>query len=138
MEYAYKFRIYPSKQQETLILRTFGCARYVYNYYLNQRIQAYKNTGKSPSRFEQDKDLTNLKKQGETAWLREVDKCALQNSLRHLDRAYQNFFHSVNCGAHVGFPRFKSKRNRHQSYQTNSNIKVFDDCVQLPKLGKVK
>ena len=46
MEYAYKFRIYPSKQQETLILRTFGCARYVYNYYLNQRIQAYKNTGK--------------------------------------------------------------------------------------------
>ena len=138
MEYAYKFRIYPSKQQETLILRTFGCARYVYNYYLNQRIQAYKNTGKSPSRFEQDKDLTNLKKQGETAWLREVDKCALQNSLKHLDRAYQNFFHSVNCGAHVGFPRFKSKRNRHQSYQTNSNIKVFDDCVQLPKLGKVK
>ena len=138
MEYAYKFRIYPSKQQETLILRTFGCARYVYNYYLNQRIQAYKNTGKSPSRFEQDKDLTNLKKQGETAWLREVDKCALQNSLKHLDRAYQNFFHSVNCGAHVGFPRFKSKRNRHQSYQTNSNIKVFNDCVQLPKLGKVK
>ena len=48
MEYAYKFRIYPSKQQETLILRTFGCARYVYNYYLNQRIQAYKNNGKSP------------------------------------------------------------------------------------------
>lgn len=138
MEYAYKFRIYPTKQQETLILRTFGCARYVYNYYLNQRIQTYKSTGKSPSRFEQDKDLTNLKKQGATAWLREVDKCALQNSLKHLDRAYQNFFHGVNCGALVGFPRFKSKRNRHQSYQTNSNIKVFDDCVQLPKLGNVK
>lgn len=138
MEYACKFRIYPSKQQETLILRTFGCVRYVYNHYLNQRVQAYKSTGKSPSRFEQDKDLTNLKKQGETAWLREVDKCALQNSLKHLDRAYQNFFRGVRSGTPVGFPRFKRKRNRHQSYQTNSNIKVFDDCVQLPKLGKVK
>lgn len=91
MEYAYKFRIYPSTQQEQLILRTFGCARYVYNYYLNQRIQAYKTTGKSPTRFEQDKDLTSLKKQHETSWLKEVDKCALQNSLKHLDIAYKNF-----------------------------------------------
>lgn len=138
MEYAYRFRIYPSRQQETLILRTFGCVRYVYNYYLNQRVQAYKSTGKSPTRFEQDKDLTNLKKHDDTAWLREVDKCALQNSLKHLDNAYQNFFRGVRRGTPVGFPRFKSKRNRHQSYQTNSNIKVFDNCVQLPKLGKVK
>lgn len=138
MEYAYKFRIYPSKQQEVLILRTFGCARYVYNYYLNQRVQSYKSTGKSPTRFEQDKDLTNLKKQDETAWLREVDKCALQNSLKHLDRAYQNFFRGVSCGAPVGYPKFKSKRDRHQSYQTNSNIKVLNKAVQLPKLGKVK
>lgn len=138
MECAYKFRIYPSKQQETLILRTFGCVRYVYNYYLNQRIQAYKSTGKSPTRFDQDKDLTNLKRQEETAWLSEVDKCALQNSLKHLDTAYRNFFCGVARGSHVGFPRFKSKRNRHQSYQTNSNIKVFNASVQLPKLGKVK
>ena len=138
MECAYKFRIYPSEQQETLILRTFGCVRYFYNYYLNQRIQAYKSTGKSPTRFDQDKDLTNLKRQEETAWLSEVDKCALQNSLKHLDTAYRNFFRGVARGSHVGFSRFKSKRNRHQSYQTNSNIKVFNASVQLPKLGKVK
>lgn len=56
MEYSYKFRIYPTTQQEQLILRTFGCARYVYNYFLNQRIQTYKRTGKSPTRFEQDKE----------------------------------------------------------------------------------
>ena len=104
MEYAYRFRIYPSRQQETLILRTFGCVRYVYNYYLNQRVQAYKSTGKSPTRFEQDKDLTNLKKHDDTAWLREVDKCALQNSLKHLDNAYQNFFRGVRRGTPVGFP----------------------------------
>ena len=61
MEYAYKFRIYPTTEQEDLILRTFGCVRFVYNYYLDLRIQAYRSTGKSPTRFEQDKDLTQLK-----------------------------------------------------------------------------
>lgn len=138
MEYAYKFRIYPSTQQEQLILRTFGCARYVYNYYLNQRIQAYKTTGKSPTRFEQDKDLTSLKKQHETSWLKEVDKCALQNSLKHLDIAYKNFLRGVRCGIPTGFPKFKSKKDRNQSYQTNSSIKVSENSVRLPKLGKVK
>ena len=138
MEYSYKFRIYPTTQQEQLILRTFGCARYVYNYFLNQRIQTYKSTGKSPTRFEQDKELTSLKKHHETSWLKEVDKCALQNSLKHLEIAYKNFFRGVKCGTHTGFPKFKSKKERYQSYQTNSNIKVLENSVQLPKLGKVK
>ena len=118
MEYSYKFRIYPTTQQEQLILRTFGCARYVYNYFLNQRIQTYKRTGKSPTRFEQDKELTSLKKHHETSWLKEVDKCALQNSLKHLEIAYKNFFRGVKCGTHTGFPKFKSKKERNQSYQT--------------------
>ena len=98
MEYAYKFRIYPTAEQEDLILRTFGCVRFVYNYYLDQRMQAYKETGKSPTRFEQDKDLTLLKRQNETSWLQEVDKCALQNAVKHLDVAYKNFF----CGIRKG------------------------------------
>ena len=138
MEYAYKFRIYPTAEQEDLILRTFGCVRFVYNYYLDQRMQAYKETGKSPTRFEQDKDLTLLKRQNETSWLQEVDKCALQNAVKHLDVAYKNFFCGIRKGERVGFPRFKSKKNRHQSYQTNCNIKVYDKAVQVPKLGKVK
>ena len=122
MEYAYKFRIYPTTEQEDLILRTFGCVRFVYNYYLDLRIQAYRSTGKSPTRFEQDKDLTQLKRQKETSWLREVDKCALQNALKHLDSAYKNFYGGIKQGHRVGYPRFKSKKSRHQSYQTNSNI----------------
>lgn len=138
MEYAYKFRIYPTAEQEDLILRTFGCVRFVYNYYLDQRMQAYKKTGKSPTRFEQDKDLTRLKRQKETSWLREVDKCALQNALKHLDAANKNFFRGVRQGIRIGYPHFKSKKSRHQSYQTNSNIKVLDKAVQLPKLGRVK
>ena len=138
MEYSYKFRIYPNEAQVNLIQRTFGCVRFVYNHYLAQRIERYEATGKAPTRYEQDKDLTLLKHAKDTLWLCEVDKCALQNSLKHLDVAYQNFFRGLKQGKRVGFPKFKSKKNHHKSYVTNSNIKVLDKAVQLPKLGKVK
>ena len=138
MEYSYKFRLYPTREQENLILRTFGCCRFVFNHYLAQRMDAYRENGKAPTRFMQDKDLTTLKRQEETIWLKEVDKCALQNTLKQLDFAYQNFFRRVKEGKKPGFPHFKSKKQARQSYQTNSNIKVFEGAVQLPKLGKVK
>lgn len=138
MEHSYKFRLYPNAEQKNLIVRTFGCCRFVFNHYLAQRIESYEETGKSPTRFMQDKDLTTLKQQEETSWLKEVDKCALQNELKFLNNAYQNFFRRVKKGEKPGFPRFKSKKNRRQSYQTNSNIKVFENAVQLPKLGLVK
>ena len=109
----------------------------MFNHYLAQRIAAHEAGEKTPTRFQQDKDLTGLKKQLD--WLREVDKCALQNELRFLERAYKNFFRRVKNGENPGFPRFKKKHSElRQSYQTNSNIKVFDGAVQLPKLGKVK
>lgn len=136
MEYSYKFRIYPNTEQQTLIQKTFGCSRFVYNHFLAQRIAEYKATGKAPTRFQQDKALTVLKQ--EIDWLREPDKCALQNSLKDLDTAYKNFFRLVKGGGKVGFPKFKSKRDRHKSYKTNSNIVVFDKHVRLPKLGLVK
>lgn len=136
MEYSYKFRIYPNTEQQTLIQKTFGCARFVYNHFLAQRIAEYKTTGKSSTRFQQDKSLTALKQ--EIEWLREPDKCALQNALKDLDTAYKNFFRSVKSGGKTGFPRFKSKRNRRKSYKTNSNIAIFNSYVRLPKLGLVK
>ena len=86
MEYSYKFRLYPNTEQESLIQRTFGCARFVYNHFLSERITQYRETGKSPTRFQQDKELTQLKKSVE--WLKEVDATALQSSLQSLDAAY--------------------------------------------------
>ena len=136
MEYSYKFRIYPNIEQQTFIQKTFGCARFVYNHFLAQRIAEYKTTGKSSTRFQQDKALTVLKQ--EIDWLCEPDKCALQNALKDLDAAYKNFFRSVKSGGKTGFPRFKSKRNRRKSYKTNSNIAIFNSYVRLPKLGLVK
>ena len=136
MEYSYKFRLYPNTEQESLIQRTFGCARFVYNHFLSERIAQYRETGKSPTRFQQDKELTVLKQK--LGWLQEPDKCALQNAVRNLDAAYKNFFRRVKNGEKPGFPKFKSKRNHRQSYKSNGSIRVFDNAVQLPKLGKVK
>lgn len=136
MEYSYKFRIYPNTEQQILIQKTFGCTRFVYNYFLAQRISEYNTSGKSSTRFQQDKSLTLLKQQIE--WLQEPDKCALQNALKDLDTAYKNFFRSVKSNGKVGFPQFKSKRIRRKSYRTNSNIVIFKDRVRLPKLGLVK
>lgn len=134
MEKAYKYRIYPNKTQENLIQKTFGCSRFVYNYYLNKRIELYKNEQKLMNYNTCSKDLTTLKQ--ELEWLREVDKDALQKSLKDLDVAYKNFFVQ-----HNGFPKFKSKKDRHKSYRTsctNNNVKYLDKHIQLPKLGKVK
>jgi putative transposase len=136
MEYSYKFRIYPNVEQRTLIQKTFGCSRFVYNHFLAQRIAEYTATGKAPTRFQQDKSLTVLKQ--EIDWLREPDKCALQNALKDLDSAYKNFFRSAKSGGNIGFPQFKSKRDRHKSYKTNSNIAISNSHVRLPKLGFVK
>lgn len=134
MEKAFKYRIYPNKTQQILIQKTFGCARFVYNYYLNKRIELYTNENKSMSYVECSKDLTILK--SELEWLREPDKDSLQKALKDLDNAYKKFF-----SEHTGFPKFKSKKDRHKSYRTsctNNNIKFLDKHIQLPKLGYLK
>lgn len=102
MEYSYKFRIYPNKVQENLIQRTFGCCRYVFNHFLAERIEQYRQTCRAPTRFQQDKELTALKKSLE--WLQEVDATALQASLQTLDTAYQNFFRRVKQGQNRVIP----------------------------------
>ena len=139
MERAYKFRLYPTAEQENLIQRTFGCVRFVWNYYLAKRKEAYEQDGKSMNYNACSGDMTQLKKT--LPWLREVDSTALQSSLRDLDTAYQNFFRRVKHGDKPGYPRFKSKHDHRQSYKSKcvgTNIKVLDKAVQLPKLGLVK
>ncbi len=134
MEKAFKYRIYPSKKQKELIQKTFGCSRFVYNYFLDLKINEYKNNGKSLSYYDTSKLLTQLKKEND--WLKEPDKDSLQKSLKDLDVAYQKFFKE-----HTGFPKFKSKKDRHQSYRTsysNNNIRFEDRFIKLPKLGLVK
>ena len=106
MEKAYKFRIYPNKQQEILIQKTFGSCRFVFNHYLAKRIEMYKNDKSSLNYNACSKDLTKLKR--EILWLTEVDSTALQSSLKDLDIAYQNFFRRLKQrDTKAGFPKFK-------------------------------
>ena len=129
----YKYRIYPNKQQEEQIQKTFGCCRFVYNQCLNRKIEKYKNESISMSKI----DLNNycnqvLKKEYE--WLKEVDKWSLTNSIYNMDSAYQKFFKE-----HAGYPKFKSKKNNHYSYTTYQTlIKISDRYIKLPKIGLVR
>lgn len=141
MERAYKFRIYPNRQQEELIQKTFGCVRYVYNYFLAERKRRYEESKGTMGYCVCCKEMVKLKHLPETEWLCEPDKNALQYALRDLDVAYKNFFRGVKKGNAVGYPKFKSKRDRNKSYRTvgyDKLIEVFDRSIKLPKLGKVK
>ena len=128
---AYKFRIYPNKQQEILINKTFGCCRFVYNHFLSRRKEIYEQEKKILNYNACSSELTKLKK--ELTWLKEVDSTALQTSLKDLDSAFQKFFMEK-----AGYPKYKSKKNPVQSYTSKMNIRVEGDKIQLPKLGLVK
>ncbi|MCY7858831.1 IS200/IS605 family element RNA-guided endonuclease TnpB [Bacillus sonorensis] len=131
---AYKFRIYPNKEQEVLIAKTIGCSRFVFNYFLAQWNDAYKETGKGLTYNSCSSQLTQLKK--ELVWLKEVDSIAIQSSLKNLADSYSRFFKKQNNA-----PRFKSKKNKVQSYttkHTNDNIAIVGNKIKLPKLGLVK
>ena len=142
---AYKFRLYPNKEQEAQLAKTFGCCRFVYNYYLAKKIELYKAEQKTLSKYDCNNHLNRvLKKSEEHVWLKEIDKFALTNSIYHLDTAYQNFFRESKKGNKIqGFPRFKSKRINRHSYTTNftnNNIEVdfHNNKIKLPKLKWVE
>ena len=135
---AYKFRLYPTVDQRILIHKTFGCSRFVYNYYLNYQ----KENGVCKS-FDLCKDLKELENNHE--YLKEVDSCSLRCSIFDLEDGFNNFF-----AKRSGYPNFKSKFAR-QSYRTScirstykgkeySNIEVdlLTRNIKLPKLGRVK
>ena len=103
----YKFRLYPNKAQIELLAKHFGCSRFVYNYFLNQRKEQYRISGNSDNFYAQCKTLTTLKKQEETAWLKEVNAQTLQFAIRSLESAYNNFFKK-----RAKFPKFKSKHSK--------------------------
>jgi putative transposase len=134
---AYKYRIYPNKQQEGQIQKTFGCKRFVYNQCLAHRQEQYKKYNVSMNKTSCNNYCNQVLKK-EYEWLKEVDKFALTNAIYDMDSAYQKFFKE-----HAGYPKFKSKKNNYKSYTTNftnNNVEVsFErDKIKLPKLKWVK
>ena len=130
MNKAFKFRIYPNSGQQVLLSKTFGCARFIYNKMLGEKITFYEQFGKNLR-------TTPAMYKSQYEWLREVDSLALANEQLHLETAYRNFFRDKK----TGFPKFKSKHKGQNSYTTNlvnGNIVLNNGYLKLPKLGKVK
>ncbi|MFL5701519.1 MAG: RNA-guided endonuclease InsQ/TnpB family protein [Ktedonobacteraceae bacterium] len=118
---AYKYRFYPTDEQKKILARTFGCCRFVYNWGLSTRKTAYFQQGKSLSYNDLAAMLPALKEQ--YPWLRDTSSVPLQQALRHLDRAFVNFFEG-----RAAYPTFKTKRHE-QSVTSTSNAFTWDGQV---------
>ena len=128
---AYKYRIYPTKIQKTLIEKHFGSTRFLYNYFLDYRQKEYAKGNKKVGYMITQSELTKLKKLDEYKWLNECGSQSLQMALRDLDSAFTKFFKKQG-----GYPKYKSKKHTHQSFTAPQNIKVANNRVYLPKFTK--
>ncbi len=131
---AYKYRIYPSLSQQVSINRHLGACRWLYNYGLAKKLEAYTKDKTIISRFDLQSQLPTLKK-GDFEWLKEINSLSLQAVLRNLDIAYTRFFREKK-----GFPTFKSKRSNRQSFQVVQNTKVDFETnkISVPKITGIK
>ena len=126
MNKAFVYRAYPNKVQTQKLEQTFGCTRFIYNKMLSDKIEYFKAFGKNLNN-------TPAQYKKEFEFLKEVDSMALCNSQMNLKKAYDSFFKKKN-----GFPKFKSKKSSKQSYTTNninSNIRIENGKLRLPKIG---
>ena len=127
-----KVRIYPNKGQREALAKSFGCSRFVFNYYLNKTNTQYEETGKGMSYCGMAKDLTQLKKLPDFEWLTEVTAATLQQTLKNLESGFKNFF-----AKRARFPKFKSKYKK-QSIRYPQDCSIKNGGLKLPKLGIVK
>jgi putative transposase len=134
----YKVELDLNNQQRTACAKHAGAARFAYNWGLGRKIKNYEQTGQSPSAIDLHRELNKLK-QTEFSWMYEVSKCAPQEALRDLDKAFNNFFRRVKEGnGQPGFPKFKSRKHGLGSFRLTGTIKVFEKYIQLPRLGVLK
>jgi len=133
---AYKYELDPNNTQRILFAKHTGVARFAYNWGLEKRKILYQDEKKSTNAIEQHRLLNSLKL-SEFPWMYEVSKCAPQEALRDLDRAFRNFFRGIKEGKDFGFPSFKKKGVK-ESFRLTGTIKIEGDGVQLPRIGIVK
>ncbi len=139
----YKTELDLNNKQKTMCLQHAGTARFTFNWGLAKKIEAYKAGQKIPSAIDLHRELNQLKKT-EFPWMYDVSKCAPQEALRHVDKAYDHFFRKVKLKKQgkykgkAGFPKFKKKSKGIGSFHLTGAIKVFSDAIQLPRLGKLR
>src|SRR6266508_3780347 len=135
----YHYRLDPTAEQEVQLKRFAGARRFVWNWALNRKREHYRETGKTLSYNDLAAELTRLKQQPATAWLREMDSQLLQQTLRDLDSAYQHFFRRARNGDRKkGFPKFKSKKTDTPRFRIPQRVVLQDGSVSVPKIGMIK
>jgi len=139
----YKTELDPTVKQHILLCQCAGTARFSYNYGLARKQEVYKESGKTISAIDLQKELT-ARKHADLPWLKGVSKWIVQNALRDLDQAYDNFFRRARANKagkthqNLGFPKFKSKSRGRGSFRLDKPIRVFEDRIQLPTLGTIR
>ena len=136
---AFKTELDLNNAQRTACIRHAGAARFAYNWALARKIEAYENGQMVPSAIDLHRELNILKKT-ELSWMYEVSKCAPQEALRNLDKAYADFFRRLKqkkAGKNIkaGFPRFKSRKNGLGGFRLTGAIYVYEKAIKLPRLG---
>lgn len=137
MKARYQYRFYPTDQQRQSLAQLFGCVRVVWN----DALAVCKQSDKLPGYRKLATQLTQSKKTCEREWLADVSSVPLQQSLRNLDTAYQNFFNSRNGkrkGGKMGIPKFKKKTNKQSAEFTKAAFSIKDREVYLAKIGNFK
>ena len=132
-------RLYPNKDQMNYLANCFGCCRYLYNHFLHETTEQYKVDGTFLWYNDMSSLLTQMKKQEETEWLKNVDSTCLQNSLKNLDNSQDNFVKSKQGkrkGPKVGYPKYKRRSNRQSAKFTSNCCKVDyeNQKIKIPKL----
>lgn len=125
---AYRFRFYPTEQQEQILAQTFGCARFAYNYMLRQRTDAWYQRQEKVGYHETSAMLTEIKKQSGYLWLNQVSCVPVQQSLRHLQTAFANFF-----AKRSAYPKFKRKDGNQSAEYTTSAFKWDGKQLKIAK-----
>lgn len=139
----YRTELDPTNAQRILFHKCAGIARFAYNYALARKQEAYQRGERMPTAIDLQKELT-ARKHTDLPWLAEVSKWVVQNALRHADAAYDNFFEHVRLKKQgkwkgkCGYPRFKAKNRGRGSFRLDDPVHVFDDAVQLPRIGRVR
>jgi len=139
----YKTELNPTSEQYVLFCQCAGASRFAYNYGLARKQQCYKQGQKTPYAHDLQRELT-ARKHDDLPWLQALSKWIVQNALRDLDNAFDHFFRKVKLkkqGKHkgkCGYPRFKSKHKGRGSFRLDGPVHVFEDRIQLPKIGRVK
>ena len=130
---AYKYRLYPSKEQRIYLAKTFGCTRLIYNLMLSDRIDIYDKYKDNKEELKKQKHPTPAQYKTQYEFLKEVDSLALANAQLNLDKAYKSFFRDKS----VGFPKYKSKKTNRNSFTTNNQngtIYIENGYIKIPKL----